>query len=471
MLTKFVIVMVPGSIKLLCWANKSNLIEISKMKKYIILLLISWLWVFKSYAQTPQKITYTYDDLSRLSQVAYPNGTSVVYTYDVLGNRQTQVISSSICTPPNAPTVSSTTINSGQTATLLATNCAGTVNWFSASTGGSSITTGASYTTPTLTLNTTYYASCTVSGCESTTRGNGLVTVNATCTSMYSLKTGQWNDVTVWSCGRVPNSGDIVTITSGHIVTVPSDKSYFAKEVRDFGRLTLTTTSKLFLSFPTSLSNNLVLYLPFSGNTNDESGSNVAITNNGATLTTDRKGVANQAYDFNGTNAWMNTPLVQSNLSGYTISAWVKPNFTTSQEYVIIQNRGITPGPGKSLTLHYQYSTNRWGFAVDGDGVYNGLQAPSTNTTNWIHVVGVWSAGVATAFSSSQFKVYVNGVLLGGTYINGAFSPIPNVPSGTTAIGRHEAWGSYFKGKMDDIRVYNRALTDAEVQSIYSIEK
>jgi hypothetical protein len=441
------------------------------MKKYIILLLINGFWLLKINAQSPQKISYVYDDLSRLSEVNYPNGTKVVYSYDVLGNRQTQVITSSICTPPVAPSVSSATINSGQTATLSATNCTGTVNWFSASSGGASIATGASYTTPTLTLSTTYYASCTVSSCESTTRGSGLVTVNSVCTSMYSLKTGNWNDVSVWSCGRVPNSGDIVTITSGHIVTVPSDKSYFAKEVRDFGRLTLTATSKLFLSFPTSLSNSLIMYLPFSGNVNDESGNNVAITNNGATLTTDRKGIANQAYDFNGTTAWMNTPLVQANLSGYTISAWVKPNFTTSQEYVIIQNRGVTPGPGKSLTLHYQYSTNRWGFAVDGDGVYNGLQAPSANTTNWIHVVGVWSAGVATSFSSSQFKVYVNGVLLGGSYINGAFSPIPNVPSGTTAIGRHEAWGSYFKGKMDDIRVYNRALTDAEVQSIYTIEK
>jgi hypothetical protein len=374
-----------------------------------------------------------------------------------------------------SPTVSSVTINSGQTATLSATNCAGTVNWFSASTGGASIATGASYTTPALSTSTTYYASCTVSNCESTTRGSGLVTVNATCTSMYSLKTGQWNDVTVWSCGRVPNSGDIVTITSGHIVTVPSDKSYFAKEVRDFGRLTLTATSKLFLSFPTSLSNNLVLYLPFSGNINDESGSNVAITNNGATLTTDRKGVANQAYDFNGTNAWMNTPLVQSNLSGYTISAWVKPNFTTSQEYVIIQNRGDVSGSGKSLTLHYQYSTNSWGFALDGatsgTGIYIGKQAYSANTTNWIHVVGVWSSGGATTYNPSQFKIFVNGVLLSANPLAISSATIPSVPLGTCAIGRHEAWGYYFKGKMDDIRVYNRALTDTEVQSIYTIEK
>ncbi|MBB3842028.1 hypothetical protein FHS57_006057 [Runella defluvii] len=217
--------------------------------------------------------------------------------------------------------------------------------------------------------------------------------------------------------------------------------------------------------------NGLIAYYPFTGNTNDASGNNRNATNNGATLTTDRKGTANAAYDFNGSNAWLNTPLVQSNLSGYTISAWVKPNFTNSQEYVILQNRGTTPGSGRSLTLHYQYSTNRWGFAIDGDALYTGVQAPSTNTTEWIHVVGVWSSGGASTFNANQFKVYVNGVLLSAVAINGNSATIPNTGSGTVAIGRHEAWGSYFKGKLDDIRIYNRALTDAEVQSIYTIER
>ena len=162
---------------------------------------------------------------------------------------------------------------------------------------------------------------------------------------------------------------------------------------------------------------------------------------------------------------------MQSNLSGYTISAWVKADFTVNKEYVILQNRGVTPGSGKSLTLHYQYSTSRWCFAVDGDGVYNGKQSPYTNNTNWVHVVGTWSSGGATSFGASQFNVYVDGVLLATNSIFGAASPIPNTPSGTCAIGRHEAWNNYFKGSMDDIRVYNRALTGAEVLTIYNAEK
>ena len=61
------------------------------MKTYFLIVFISF-WVANSFAQSPQKISYVYDDLSRLSEVNYPNGTKIVYTYDDLGNRQTQVI-------------------------------------------------------------------------------------------------------------------------------------------------------------------------------------------------------------------------------------------------------------------------------------------------------------------------------------------------------------------------------------------
>ena len=678
------------------------------MKTYFLIVFISF-WVANSFAQSPQKISYVYDDLSRLSEVNYPNGTKIVYTYDALGNRQTQVITNGACTPPAAPTVSSATISSGQTATLTATNCAGTVKWYNqqtggtllftgnpyvtptlttntiyyasctvnncesstgsgtvtvncappaaptvnsvtitsgqtatltasncagtvkwydansggtllftgnpyvtgalsatttyyasctvnncestsrgsgavtvnctppaaptvnsvtitsgqtatltasgcagtvtwynALTGGTNLGTGTSYTTPTLTATTTYYASCTVNGCESTTRGSGVVTVSGGCTppvapllpQMGSFTYQQFTLQASGCSGTVKwfyNATDTNPIYTGNPYITPivfTTKTYYAtctigscesvkasttlnitpcqtnvvqgtgglspnlyqgqtitsqKDVsnRTFYRASNSITlgagfqagaNELFLAeiggCATMPQNGLIAYFPFNnGSMNDESGNNNHATNNGATLSPDRRNTANAAYDFNGSNAWLNTPLVQSNLSGYTISAWVKPNFTNNQEYVILQNRGTTPGSGRSLTLHYQVSTNRWGFAIDGDALYTGVQAPSANTTEWIHVVGVWSSGGASTFNANQFKVYVNGVLLSAVAINGNSATIPNTGSGTVAIGRHEAWGSYFKGKLDDIRIYNRALSDAEVQSIYTIER
>lgn len=168
------------------------------MKKYIILILLNlgcWVGI---HAQTPKKVSYTYDALNRLTEVTYPNGEKITYNYDVLGNRVNVVTTTGSCTPPAAPTVSSATINSGQTTTLTATNCAGTANWYDALTGGTTLLAGNnSYTTPALTTTTTYYASCTVGGCESTTRGSGVVNVS---TGTCPVPTGmQWANKTTQS--------------------------------------------------------------------------------------------------------------------------------------------------------------------------------------------------------------------------------------------------------------------------------
>lgn len=136
------------------------------MKKYIILILSLGCWV-GVHAQTPQKITYTYDALNRLTVVTYPNGSSITYNYDVLGNR-TSVINAPPCTTPVAPTVVSGNRCGAGTVTLTASGCTGgTISWFSVATGGTAVSTGGSFTTPSLSATANYYAECKVSTCIS----------------------------------------------------------------------------------------------------------------------------------------------------------------------------------------------------------------------------------------------------------------------------------------------------------------
>jgi len=79
---------------------------------------------------------------------------------------------------PPAPTASGTTICSGSTATLTATAPGGTYNWYATASGGTSLSANASFTTPNLTANTTYYVDVTsASGCTSP-RTAVTVTVN-----------------------------------------------------------------------------------------------------------------------------------------------------------------------------------------------------------------------------------------------------------------------------------------------------
>lgn len=82
-------------------------------------------------------------------------------------------------TVPSIPNITSTTINNGQTATLAATSCLGTINWYNVPTGSSSLGNGSSFTTPSLNSTTIYYADCTIDNCVSASRGSGTVTVNA----------------------------------------------------------------------------------------------------------------------------------------------------------------------------------------------------------------------------------------------------------------------------------------------------
>jgi hypothetical protein len=99
------------------------------------------------------------------------------------------------------------------TVVLTATGCAGgTINWYTVATGGTSVGTGGTYTTPSISTNTTYYVSCTVNGCPST-RASVIATVNVNLTFSGSQAAGNY---------RVSNS---ITSTAD----VASGVNYYAK--------------------------------------------------------------------------------------------------------------------------------------------------------------------------------------------------------------------------------------------------
>jgi large repetitive protein len=80
---------------------------------------------------------------------------------------------------PNAPSVTSAEICGTGTGTLSASGCGGTVNWYDAATGGTSLGSGTSFTTPVKSITTDFFAECVVNGAASLTRGRGVLTVKA----------------------------------------------------------------------------------------------------------------------------------------------------------------------------------------------------------------------------------------------------------------------------------------------------
>jgi hypothetical protein len=73
--------------------------------------------------------------------------------------------------------------------------------------------------------------------------------------------------------------------------------------------------------------------------------------------------------------------------------------------------------------------------------------------------VNTWTHLAAT-YSGAQLRLYVNGALVASTPVTGSYA----VNSNPLWIGGNAVYGEHFRGKLDDVRVYNRALTLAEIQ-------
>ena len=208
--------------------------------------------------------------------------------------------------------------------------------------------------------------------------------------------------------------------------------------------------------------NGLVGYWPFNGNANDESGSGNNGTVNGATLTTDRFGVANKAYSFDGVNDFIDlgvNPLINNLTQNYTFSFFIlKNNFNSS---MVLGN--IDPSIVGSWRILLRTTTNFESSFNNSPTWYSAYSSQNTITlNNWIHLV--------TVRDNSFIKIYVNGILNSTTNV-GLLNP-NTYPNAETKLGKH--WVSidnnyeYINGKLDDLGVWNRSLSDCEIQDLYN---
>ena len=214
-----------------------------------------------------------------------------------------------------------------------------------------------------------------------------------------------------------------------------------------------------------TLERGLILHLPFNGNANDVSSKGNHGVVNGATLTSDRNGVENSAYFFDGVDDKIDFGYDEhfSNLS-VTFSYWV--NFKEFHSAVvgndIIDNRQS----GAWFSIGQTEKTfNQISFSY-GNG---GGPMPSSRKTfgakeylkadQWYHIVGIIDG-------QDSIGIFINGVKAEGTYTGSATTY--NHSEGEGSVGRVWDPGSFFSGKIDDLRIYNRALTEAEIKALYS---
>ncbi len=215
-----------------------------------------------------------------------------------------------------------------------------------------------------------------------------------------------------------------------------------------------------------NITSGLVAQFDFTGNANDVSGNANNGTVNGATLTTDRFGNLSSAYNFDG-NANVidcgNSSSLQFT-NNITFSACIKAAAFDNMSIVDKE-----PSQAQVPNIGFRISTRTNGEIWAEYGQYGGTSilggygknaiAPSSYTLNtWTHVVGVVE-------NAAVIKIYINGQLIDTTHINKAYTNTNNL-----LIGRGQFNSTYegFNGIIDDIRIYNRPLTDCDIDSLYS---
>jgi len=219
-----------------------------------------------------------------------------------------------------------------------------------------------------------------------------------------------------------------------------------------------------------SLKEGLVAYYPFNGNTNDSSNYKNNGISNGAILTTDRFGKVNSAYSFNGYSEIIapnqNYLNITNNIS---ISAWFNPaqspTFRTS--YTIVTKRiSMNVEMPYLLAINYQYGINsdyEKPIFISNSNYYGYqyLQSSfSITNSKWQHLV--------CTINDNNLKIYLNGIQILNTIIDNN-KRIPN--TGMLIIGggaRADKPAEQFIGSLDEIRIYNKALDQTEINYLYN---
>ncbi len=226
--------------------------------------------------------------------------------------------------------------------------------------------------------------------------------------------------------------------------------------------------------FSQNLDSMLLLYYPFNGNANDASGNGYHGTVFNATLADDRFGNPNSAYYFNGTNSYINFPNVAALKPPLPVSfaMWVNPLTLniTNQAYIFNSSFDTDTYSGAMLNLFPGQPVVSTGY---GGGI-PGTTGPNNRrtkfgTTNFL--TNTWYFIVCVIRGPQDMDIYVNCQNDGGWY-DGTGGPLV-YGSGPGTMGRsdlHFTSTIYFHGYIDEVRYWNRALTQADIDLMCSLQ-
>lgn len=218
-------------------------------------------------------------------------------------------------------------------------------------------------------------------------------------------------------------------------------------EIQDLYNLSEPSGYEVTESFVQSNNDGGISRYKFDGDVTDSWGSNNG-TSHGVSYS---PGVYVQSAKFDGSN-YIDVPFNMTDYNPLTVSAWVKPTDTSTRNAILEGNDGTNEAIFRTDTQE------RLAFFTYDGSPYGVTKTGTVPTDKWSHVVGTYDG-------LSGYKVYINGSKededTDTTFIK---------PSINQDIGRRAGSNDrYFNGKIDDLRIYNEALSEKEVNQLFSL--
>jgi gliding motility-associated-like protein len=236
------------------------------------------------------------------------------------------------------------------------------------------------------------------------------------------------------------------------------------------GLIALFTCFTVMVQAQINLTNGLLLYFPFTGNATDVSGNTNVATVNGPVLANDRFGAANSAYYFDGVDDYISIVNGAGMKPTYpfSFSCWFNPvssntavdvNFIYANDYTI-------PGDDYYGAI-FNTPLDRFQASV-GDGNFVDPSNRNSKMINQTLVYGQWHHLAAVVYSATNMRLFIDCAEVPGAY-SGTGSGLTFSPNNTGIMGRGNGGvgENFLNAYVDEVRFYNRALSDQEIGALY----